>query len=113
MKFQHEIERLRAGESVKLRPKGHSMSGLIESGQLVTLEPIRDEDGTAINPLEVGQRVAVGVGHAVLCRVKGRVYLHLVHAVRDGQYQIGNRKGHINGWTTARNIFGRLVRVED
>lgn len=33
------IERLRLGETVKLRPRGHSMKGKINDGNLVTVEP--------------------------------------------------------------------------
>jgi hypothetical protein len=34
------IARLRAGETVSFRPRGNSMSGKIESGQLCTVEPV-------------------------------------------------------------------------
>ena len=35
----HYIQKLQEGERVNSRPRGNSMSGKIESGQLVTLEP--------------------------------------------------------------------------
>ena len=35
----HYIQKLQEGERVSFRPRGNSMSGKIESGQLVTLEP--------------------------------------------------------------------------
>ena len=90
------IQRLQRGEIVQFRPRGNSMSGKIESGQLCTVEPVRVED--------------VRVGEIVLCKVNGTDYLHLVKAVQGGRVLIGNNKGRINGWT--RNVYGRLVRVE-
>jgi hypothetical protein len=36
------IARLRAGETVQFRPRGGSMTGKIESGQLCTVTPIAD-----------------------------------------------------------------------
>jgi hypothetical protein len=93
------IERLRAGEAVSFRPRGNSMAGKIESGQLCTVEPV--------------DAAAVRVGDIVLCKVNGREYLHLVKAVQGPRFQIGNNRGRINGWVTASAIFGRCVRVED
>ncbi len=74
------------------------MSGRIESGQLCTVRPI---DSTAIE-----------VGDIVLCRVKGSEYLHLVKAIQGDRYQIGSNRGRINGWVSARSIFGKCVRIE-
>jgi hypothetical protein len=34
------IARLQVGETVQFRPRGSSMSGKIESGQLCTIEPV-------------------------------------------------------------------------
>jgi hypothetical protein len=34
------LEKLRNGETIRCRPRGHSMKGKIESGQLCTIEPI-------------------------------------------------------------------------
>ena len=74
------------------------MSPKIESGQLCTVEPV--------DPIDIG------VGDIVLCRVRGVEYLHLVKAIQGTRYQIGNNRGRINGWITARSIFGRLAEVE-
>jgi hypothetical protein len=35
-----------------------------------------------------------------------------VKAIQGGRYQIGNARGHINGWVGAGAIFGRLVKAE-
>jgi len=93
----HYIERLKLGETVSLRPRGGSMKGKVESGQLVTVVPI--------------DRV-LRIGDIVLCRVGGNEYLHLVKAIDGDRFQIGNNKGGINGWVTIGAIFGRCVRIE-
>jgi hypothetical protein len=92
------IVKLRAGEVVSFRPRGNSMSGKIESGQLCTVAPV--------------DPATVSVGDIVLCKVNGREYLHLVKAVQGSRFQIGNNKGRINGWVSANSIFGRCVRIE-
>jgi hypothetical protein len=75
------------------------MKGRIESGQLVTLDP-------SLTP---------EVGDAVLCRVKGNTYVHLVKAVQGNgdnrRYLIGNNRGRTNGWTTT--IYGVVTDVRD
>jgi hypothetical protein len=40
----HYIAKLLQGETVQFRPRGDSMSGKIDSGQLVTVQPIGDHD---------------------------------------------------------------------
>ena len=93
------IIRLKAGETVKFRPRGHSMRAKVPSGALCTVAPIGDPAG-----LEIGE--------VVLCTVRGAQYLHLIKAIRDGQYLIGNNRGGVNGWITADSIHGRLIAVE-
>lgn len=90
------IEKLAAGETVQFRPRGGSMSGKIESGQLVTVAPVKLEE------LEKGD--------IVLCKVNGKQYLHLVKAIRGAQVQIGNNKGLINGWTST--VYGICILIE-
>ncbi len=92
------IEKLRGGEPVSFRPRGHSMSGKIDSGQLCTVEPV---DPSVLR-----------VGDIVLCKVNGREYLHLVKAIQGERFQIGNNRGRINGWVSAGSIFGLCVKVE-
>lgn len=92
------IARLTRGETVSFRPRGNSMVGKIDSGDLCTVTPLGDH--------------VLAVGDIVLCRVKGAQYLHLVKAVRADRYQIGNNRGGINGWIGRAQIYGRLVRVE-
>jgi hypothetical protein len=91
------IEQLSRGEAVKFRPRGNSMTGKIENGQLVTVQPIGDKK--------------LGIGDIVLCKVNGVQYLHLIKAISGDRFQIGNNRGRINGWTSRRNLFGIVVTV--
>jgi hypothetical protein len=92
------IQKLRAGETVSFRPRGNSMSGKIESGQLCTVAPVKPE--------------TLGVGDIVLCKVNGREYLHLVKAIQGPRFQIGNNRGRLNGWVSRNGIFGKLIAVD-
>lgn len=93
------IEKLRQGQSVSFRPRGHSMVGKISSGQLCTVDPLTED-----KPPQVGE--------IVLCTVGRNQYLHLIKAQRKGQYQIGNNRGGINGWVGLSHIHGRCTRIE-
>lgn len=93
------IAKLKAGETVSFRPRGNSMTGKIESGQLCTIEPVVAE--------------SLVVGDIVLCKVKGHEYLHLVKAIQGKRFLIGNNKGRLNGWITANSIYGLCIRVEN
>src|SRR5262245_14927686 len=93
------IKQLARGETVQFRPRGNSMSGKIDSGQLVTVKPVGNHD--------------IGIGSIVLCKVNGAQYLHLVKAISGERFQIGNNRGRINGWTTRRNISGIVAGIED
>jgi len=48
----------------------------------------------------------------VLCKVRGREYLHIVKAIQGPRFQIGNNRGHINGWIGRASIYGKLTKVE-
>ena len=96
----HYIAKLKAGETVEFRPRGHSMKGKIESGQLCTVEPIENHE-------------TLEKGDIVLCKVNGNEYLHLIKAIQGNRFQIGNNRGRINGWVSANSIFGKCVKVED
>jgi hypothetical protein len=92
------IAQLQHGETVQLRPRGNSMQGKIESGQLCTVEPV--------NP------ASLRVGDIVLSKVNGKHYLHLVKAIQGKRFQIGNNRGRINGWVGPNSIFGKCTRIE-
>jgi hypothetical protein len=93
-----KLEKLLKGETFITREKGNSMVPLIHSNQEHKLAPI------TLDKVEVGD--------IVYCRVAGRFLTHLVKAKNDQKgCQIGNNKGHINGWT--KNIYGKVVEVLD
>jgi hypothetical protein len=91
-------EALARGETVQVRPRGHSMKGKVNDGALVTLEPC-DPD-------------SVAVGEVVLVRVHGTDYLHLIKAIDRGRFLIGNNRGGTNGWVGRSALFGRAVKIE-
>lgn len=95
----HHIEKLKQGETVSFRPRGGSMSGRIESGQLCTIEPVDDASRLRIDDI-------------VLCKVKSAEYLHLIKAIQGQRFQIGNNCGYINGCVGPDSIYGRCVRIE-
>jgi hypothetical protein len=95
----NHIARLKDGQTVTFRPRGHSMSGRIESGQLCTVVPVAD--ASTLRP-----------GAIVLCKVGGSEYLHLIKAIQGARFQIGNNRGGINGWIGAGAIYGQCIRVE-
>lgn len=93
----HYIEQLNNLQVVSFRPRGNSMKGKIESGQLCTVAPVVEEE------LEKGD--------IVLCKVNGNQYLHLIKAIQASRYQIGNNTGRINGWIGFNSIYGKLVDI--
>jgi len=94
------IAKLKSGETVQFRPRGHSMKGKIESGQLCTVEPVKEFDSLV-------------KGDIVLCKVNGNEYVHLIKAIQGARFQIGNNRGRINGWIGRAAIFGKCVKIED
>ena len=94
----HYIQQLKEGRTVSFRPRGNSMRGKIESGQLCTVEPVTAD--------------SLQVGDIVLCKVNGRQYLHLVKAIDGARFLIGNNRGRTNGWIGPSGIYGRCIRVE-
>jgi hypothetical protein len=94
------ITKLKLGETVSFRPRGNSMKGKIESGQLCTVEPIEDYESLQKDDI-------------VLCKVNGSQYLHLIKAINGKRFQIGNNRGRINGWITANSILGKCLKIEN
>jgi hypothetical protein len=70
------------------------------------MEPVV-HDGEEVTVVPITPSTALVPGSVVLCRVRGRIYLHEIHALGPRGALISNHHGHINGWTTA--IFGVLV----
>ena len=95
---KYAIESLKSGKTTQIRPRGHSMKGKVNDGDLVTLEPCDPEKLTA--------------GDVVLVRVKGTDYLHLIKAVNGGRVLIGNNRGGTNGWVGRNCVYGIATRIE-
>ena len=73
------------------------MSGKVENGQLVTLEPAGEKRFTSETLSSA--------------KCNGVHYLHLVKAISRERYQIGNNRGRVNGWTPRKNIFGIVIQI--
>lgn len=91
---------LKVGEMVSFRPRGNSMNGKIDSGQLCTVAPVTHTS-------------VLNKGDVVLCKLNGNEYLHLIKAIQGQRFQIGNNRGRINGWIGSNSIFGKIICVED
>ena len=89
---------LMAGEICKVTGIGNSMTPILKSRQSVICEPVKKD--TVLKKRDI-----------VLCKVNGRCYLHLIHAAKEDSFLIGNNHGHMNGWTSRRNVFGRVVEI--
>ena len=92
------MERLQKGQTVTIRPHGHSMTGKVNSGDQVKLEPCV---GVELHP-----------GDVVLVRVKGNIFLHLIKATDGDRLLIGNNRGKLNGWTHRSKVYGIAVEVD-
>jgi hypothetical protein len=95
---RHAILELQNGQQVQIRPRGHSMKGKVNDGDLVTLAPIKAEDVT--------------VDDVVLVHIHGRDYLHLVKAKDGNRVLIGNNRGGTNGWVGIQAVYGKAIKVE-
>ena len=92
----YKLEKLLSGETFVTSEKGNSMIPLIYSGQNHKLEPATWEN--------------VEIGDIVYCKVHGRFFTHLVKAKnKEKGCQIGNNKGHINGWT--KQVYGKIIEI--
>lgn len=78
------------------------MEGKVSSGQLCTVEPVKDPSG-------------LKVGDIVLVKVRGTVYLHLIKKVAVNgvrRFLIGGVRSE-NGWANENAVYGRCIRIED
>lgn len=90
------ISQLREGDTVRFRPKGGSMTGIINDGDLVVVEPPKGMPA---------------VGDIVLCSVRGRQYVHLIKKAENGFLLIGNNRGGVNGWIGFEQVHGQVTIV--
>jgi hypothetical protein len=94
------IAELHQGRTAKVRPQGGSMRGRIESGQLVTLEPVPDSSKLAVDAV-------------VLVKWKGNYILHIIKEVRDNEILIGNNLGKINGWASKADVIAIVTAIQE
>lgn len=89
------------GATVTFRPRGSSMTGIIN-----------DKDEVVVIPCDHSK---LEVGMAVLCKVKGKIYLHKITIIdlSKKRCQISNNHGSINGWSSFDNIVGVVTKVND
>lgn len=125
---------LQAGKQTELTPRGHSMTGKVNDGDTVILDPVKFMKCPECDNGLVGKRhespadcdkcnvcngkakiAQLDVDDIVLVKVKGNVYLHLILATKGYgdsiKYQIGNNKGGINGWVSASAVYGKAIKV--
>jgi hypothetical protein len=92
----NKVELLFQGKTIISKDPGNSMTPLIKHRQPVRIAPAKWED--------------IEVGDIVYCKVRGRVYTHIVKAKDNVKgCLIGNNHGRINGWTRA--IYGKVVKI--
>ena len=76
------------------------MTGKISDGATVTILPCRTSE--------------LAVGDIVFAQIQGRRYshwvLHLVLAVEEDRFLVGNNHGRVDGWVALDNILGRVSR---
>jgi len=85
--------------NTQIRAYGGSMSGRIESGQLVTLCTVNPDD--------------VVVGDIALERWKRTFILHIIKEINLDQFLIGNNLGKINGWIPKHDLIARVTKIGD
>lgn len=90
---------LREGKTIeRYKEAGNSMLPLIKSNQPVKLEPVTSETPLAVEDI-------------VFCKVKGKYFTHKISGIKEERFQISNNHGFVNGWTTRRNIFGKVTKI--
>ena len=99
---QFARDELQAGRSAQVRPRGHSMTGRIGDGDLVTIAPCGKDD--------------LAADDIVLARVQRRRFshlvLHLIHERDENLFLIGSNNGRLDGWIGFDDIFGKVSAVE-
>lgn len=92
-------EHLKNGETCIIVGFGQSMTPILKSGQPVKVIPITTE--TKLNKNDI-----------VFCKVAGHFYLHKISAIKNNKtYQISNNHGHVNGWISKSQIYGKVAEI--
>lgn len=91
------LEQLKEKDELDVKTSGNSMTPIIKSGDTVRLRKLNDKD--VIKKRDI-----------VFCKVNGRLFIHLVSAIRGDSCKITNNHGHTNGWTNRSNIFAKVEK---
>lgn len=92
-------EHLKNGEECIIVGFGQSMTPILKSGQPVRVIPVTKDIELFKNDI-------------VFCKVSGHFYLHKISAIRNkNSYQISNNHGHVNGWVSRNQIYGKVVEI--
>lgn len=92
-------EHLKNGEECIVTGYGQSMTPILKSGQSVRVVPITDN-------------IILEKNDIVFCKVAGHFYLHKISAIKNNKsYQISNNHGHVNGWVSQAQIYGKVVEI--
>lgn len=95
MNYNELLKKLEKEGEVTFTVHGNSMTPKIKNGEKVTIS-------SDISDIKKGD--------AVFCKVNGFYYVHLVKAIKNGEWLIGNNHGHDNGWTN--KVFGKVIHHE-
>ncbi len=88
---------LKKNQICSIRPIGNSMKGIINSGQLITLQSI-DLNKIYINDI-------------VFINWKKNYILHIIKDITDEQVLIGNNLGKLNGWISKKDIIAKVIAI--
>lgn len=92
-------EHLKNGEECIVIGFGQSMTPILKSGQPVRVIPV--QENTELNKNDI-----------VFVKVLGHFYLHKISAIKNNKsYQISNNHGHVNGWVSRAQIYGKVVEI--
>ena len=94
----HTVSKLLKGETCLIQGIGNSMTPILKSKQVCEVVPLKDD-------------MLLKKKDIVLCKVNGHIYLHLISAIDGKRYQISNNHGHVNGWVTRKNIYGKVINI--
>jgi hypothetical protein len=91
-----KYERLLAGQTIISKEPGNSMLPKIKSMQPVKLAPCTWKE--------------VKIGDIVYCKVRGKLYTHIVGAICPKRgCRIENNRGRVNGWT--KKVYGKVTEI--
>lgn len=90
---------VRAGQTVKLRAFGHSMTPAIRSGEVLVVEAAPPE--------------ALVIGDVVLARDGRHLLAHRIARIAAGRVLLrDDQTGRDDGWFDASRVLGRVTAVE-